>query len=152
MQMLRVSIPFGFLLYERVFILGLFFFSVQSPPRIVKQPPTDELLFQVAQQQSENDKPFFIECEAEGEPAPKYRWIKNGKPFEYQVYDNRMSQQPGRGTLVITSPRDEDLGKIVVKGKNLNILLNFFLFFFRAISMFCRKQLGSSYFKFSVRS
>ncbi|KAK6624567.1 hypothetical protein RUM44_011426 [Polyplax serrata] len=83
----------------------------QSPPRIIKQPPADELLFQVAKQQNENDKPFFIECEAEGEPAPKYRWIKNGKPFEYQVYDNRMSQQPGRGTLVITSPRDEDLGQ-----------------------------------------
>jgi hypothetical protein len=46
--------------------------AVQSPPRIVKQPPTDELLFQVAQQQNENDKPFIIECEAEGEPAPKY--------------------------------------------------------------------------------
>jgi hypothetical protein len=39
---------------------------------MVKQPPTEELLFQVAQQQNENDKPFIIECEAEGEPAPKY--------------------------------------------------------------------------------
>jgi len=46
--------------------------AVQSPPRIIKQPPTDELLFQVARQQNENDKPFIIECEAEGEPAPKY--------------------------------------------------------------------------------
>nr|CAD7257229.1 unnamed protein product [Timema shepardi] len=84
---------------------------VQSPPRIVKQPPTDELLFQVVQQQNENDKPFIIECEAEGEPAPKYRWIKNGKHFDWQAYDNRISQQPGRGTLVISSPRDEDLGQ-----------------------------------------
>lgn len=85
--------------------------AVPSPPRIVKQPPTDELLFQVATQQNENDKPFIIECEAEGEPAPKYRWIKNGKKFDWQAYDDRMSQQPGRGTLVITSPRDEDLGQ-----------------------------------------
>nr|CAD7455359.1 unnamed protein product [Timema tahoe] len=84
---------------------------IQSPPRIVKQPPTDELLFQVVQQQNENDKPFIIECEAEGEPAPKYRWIKNGKHFDWQAYDNRISQQPGRGTLVISSPRDEDLGQ-----------------------------------------
>ncbi|PSN43067.1 Neuroglian, partial [Blattella germanica] len=83
-----------------------------SPPRIVKQPPTDELLFQVAQQQNENDKPFIIECEAEGEPAPKYRWIKNGKPFDWQAYDDRISQQPGRGSLVISSPRDEDLGEL----------------------------------------
>ncbi|XP_049882057.1 neuroglian-like isoform X1 [Pectinophora gossypiella] len=81
-----------------------------SPPRIVKQPPVEELLFQVAQP-GEVDKPFIIECEAEGEPAPKYRWIKNGKPFEYTSYDNRISQQPGRGTLVVSRPRDEDLGQ-----------------------------------------
>ncbi|XP_052866871.1 neuroglian isoform X2 [Anopheles cruzii] len=83
---------------------------IHSPPRIIKQPPPDEMLFQVAQQ-GESDKPFLIECEAEGEPTPKYRWIKNGKKFEWQTYDDRMSQQPGRGTLVITSPRDEDLGQ-----------------------------------------
>lgn len=48
-----------------------YFSIVHSPPRIVKQPPTDEMLFQVAQQSNENDKPFIIECEAEGEPAPR---------------------------------------------------------------------------------
>ncbi|XP_044013518.1 neuroglian isoform X1 [Aphidius gifuensis] len=86
--------------------------SIQSPPRISKQPPTEELLFQVAQEGvKENDKPFLIECEAEGEPAPTYRWIKNGKKFEYQAYDNRILQQPGRGTLVISSPKNEDLGQ-----------------------------------------
>lgn len=94
-----------------VTILSIGHAEIQSPPRIMKQPPTDELLFQVATQQNENDRPFIIECEAEGVPEPVYRWIKNGKPFEYQVYDNRMSQQPGRGTLVITTPRDEDLGQ-----------------------------------------
>ncbi|XP_012275891.1 neuroglian isoform X2 [Orussus abietinus] len=85
---------------------------IQSPPRISKQPPTDEQLFQVAQAKvNENDKPFLIECEAEGEPAPRYRWIKNGKDFEWPAYDDRISQQPGRGTLVISKPRDEDLGQ-----------------------------------------
>ena len=41
----------------------------------------------------------------------RYTWEKNGKPYDWQVYDDRISQQPGRGTLVITSPRDEDIGK-----------------------------------------
>lgn len=41
----------------------------------------------------------------------RYTWQKNGKPYDWQVYDDRISQQPGRGTLVITSPRDEDIGK-----------------------------------------
>ncbi|XP_030378396.1 neuroglian [Scaptodrosophila lebanonensis] len=84
---------------------------INSPPRIIKQPPTDELLFKVAQQNKESDQPFIIECEAEGQPDPSYRWIKNGKKFDWQAYDNRMLQQPGRGTLVITSPKDEDLGQ-----------------------------------------
>jgi hypothetical protein len=41
----------------------------------------------------------------------RYRWEKNGKEFNWQVYDNRISQQPGRGTLVITQPKREDIGR-----------------------------------------
>jgi hypothetical protein len=37
---------------------------------MIKQPPPDELLFQVADRQDELDKPFIIECEATGEPPP----------------------------------------------------------------------------------
>ena len=51
-------------------IFSFFHVLVQSPPRIIKQPPTDELLFQVKSRADENDKPFIIECEADGEPAP----------------------------------------------------------------------------------
>lgn len=83
---------------------------IHSPPRITKQPIAEEMLFQVAQY-GDTDKPFIIECEAEGEPAPKYRWIKNGKHFDFTAYDDRITQQPGRGTLTITKPRDEDLGQ-----------------------------------------
>lgn len=45
---------------------------VQSPPNIIKEPSADEILFQVAIDQYSNDKPFIIDCEAEGEPVPKY--------------------------------------------------------------------------------
>ena len=41
----------------------------------------------------------------------RYRWEKNGKEFNWQVYDNRISRQPGRGTLVITQPTTEDIGE-----------------------------------------
>lgn len=41
----------------------------------------------------------------------RYSWIKNGKPYNWQSYDNRISVQPGRGTLLIETPRDEDLGQ-----------------------------------------
>jgi len=94
-----------------LFSISSSFAIVQSPPSIDKQPPLDELLFQVKSRPDENDKPFVIECEASGEPAPTYTWEKNGKPFNWQVYDERISQQPGRGTLVITSPKTEDIGQ-----------------------------------------
>jgi len=97
----------SFLLLSSSFSLAI----VQSPPYMVKQPHGDELLFQVKSRPDENDKPFVIECEAEGEPTPKYRWEKNGKDFNWQVYDERITQQPGRGTLVITSPKTEDIGQ-----------------------------------------
>lgn len=37
--------------------------------------------------------------------------MKNGKNFDWQAYDDRIAQQPGSGSLIVTRPRDEDLGK-----------------------------------------
>ncbi|XP_049817561.1 neuroglian isoform X2 [Aethina tumida] len=101
--------------YFSIFLLLLQFGDIigreiPSPPYIIKQPPTDEVLFQV-ESNGENDKPFYIECEATGEPAPRYYWVKNGKPFAWQTYDDRISQQTGRGTLSISKPSDVDLGQ-----------------------------------------
>ena len=41
----------------------------------------------------------------------RYSWKKDGLPFDWTLYDDRITQQAGRGTLVIKSPRDEDVGK-----------------------------------------
>ena len=41
----------------------------------------------------------------------RYSWKKDGRPFDWTVYNDRITQQAGRGTLVIKSPRDEDVGK-----------------------------------------
>ena len=58
-------VPISAILFNKLHV------SVQSPPYIVKQPPTKELYFKVKTRPDENEKPFVIECEAEGEPAPK---------------------------------------------------------------------------------
>lgn len=74
--------------------------------------------------------------------------MKNGKNFDWQAYDDRIAQQPGRGSLTITEPRDEDLGMFIFKIM-IVIRLQFYLiklFFYRTVSMFCRKRLGYSYF------
>ncbi|XP_042912881.1 neuroglian [Parasteatoda tepidariorum] len=82
---------------------------VPFPPTIIKQPPHEQL-YQVAQTADEKDNPFMLECEAQGNPEPEYRWMKNGLDFEYVAYDKRISQQPRRGTLVFTKPEDIDEG------------------------------------------
>ncbi|GAB6021405.1 hypothetical protein CHUAL_004014 [Chamberlinius hualienensis] len=84
--------------------------EIDYPPTIIRQPPADSLLFQVVTGPDEKEKPFILECEATGNPSPTYRWTKSGRNFSFQSYDNRISQQPGRGTLVVTTPRPEDEG------------------------------------------
>ena len=76
---------------------------------MTKQPPHEQL-FQISQGSDEPEKPFMLECEANGNPEPKYRWIKNGIEFDYVAYDKRISQQPRRGTLVFTRPDHVDEG------------------------------------------
>lgn len=44
--------------------------QVPHPPMMIKQPDHEQL-FQVAQSQDETDKPFVLECEAEGTPEPE---------------------------------------------------------------------------------
>lgn len=44
--------------------------QVPHPPMMIKQPEHEQL-FQVAQSQDETDKPFVLECEAEGTPEPE---------------------------------------------------------------------------------
>ena len=75
MTFTKTALPFCNQTYFQFWFINNIYFnsmsiSVQSPPKIIKEPPTDELLFQVKSKPSDNDKPFIIECEAEGEPAP----------------------------------------------------------------------------------
>jgi len=69
--------------------------------------------------------------------------VKNGYDFLWQSYDDRISQQPGRGTLVITTPRDEDIGQLfsyqvifTIDCNKCNFLIN------RSISMFRVQRMG----------
>ncbi|XP_022649065.1 neuroglian-like [Varroa jacobsoni] len=91
--------------------------QVPHPPMMIKQPDHEQL-FQVAQSQDETDKPFVLECEAEGTPEPEYEWIKNGRVFDYVSYDKRISKQPKRGTLIFTKPDDVDEGLYQCKATN----------------------------------
>lgn len=82
---------------------------VTSSPTIIKQPQYEQL-FQVAMTQDEKDNSFLLECEAQGNPKPEFRWKKNGIYLEHISYDKRISQQPKSGTLVFKKPEDIDEG------------------------------------------
>ncbi|XP_077544625.1 neuroglian-like [Haemaphysalis longicornis] len=80
-----------------------------TPPTIVKQPP-DQVFFHVPSSLDDVRRPVRLECEAEGDPEPEYKWIKDNEEFDYASQDGRISRQPGRGTLVFTAPVDGDEG------------------------------------------
>ncbi|EEC12870.1 neuronal cell adhesion molecule, putative [Ixodes scapularis] len=92
---------------------------VPSPPTMIKQPKYEQL-YQVSVSQDELDKPFLLECEAQGNPEPEYKWTKNNNEFDYVSYDKRISQQPRRGTLIFTKPDDVDEGLYQCFASNLH--------------------------------
>lgn len=92
--------------------------ETQQPPSIFKGPGYEQL-FQVTNFGSEkSDKPFSLECEASGIPEPRYFWKKNGVEFDYVAYDQRITQQPKRGTLVFGKPDSVDEGLYQCFAKN----------------------------------
>ena len=89
---------------------------VTSPPYLVRQPP-HELLYQESSLNRE-DRPVILECEAKGEPLPEYKWTKNGQEFSTSGSDDRVAQEPGKGTLTIHRPRDIDEGLYQCRAEN----------------------------------
>lgn len=94
----------------------VFFLTATSPPYMVRQPP-HELLYQISSPNRE-DRPVILECEAKGDPIPEYKWTKNGQEFSTSGSDDRVAQEPGKGTLTIHRPRDIDEGLYQCRAEN----------------------------------
>ncbi|KAK8765388.1 hypothetical protein V5799_031996 [Amblyomma americanum] len=80
-----------------------------APPTMVKQPP-QEMLYTVSRSHRERDSPFELECEAEGNPEPSYKWTKNGEEFNTALLGDRIVQKPHSGSLTFIKPGNEDEG------------------------------------------
>lgn len=48
----------------------------------------------------------------------RYKWYKNGQKLELPSADQRSTQKPGEGTLIISHPQDEDQGQYQCFAKN----------------------------------
>ncbi|XP_077545441.1 neuroglian-like isoform X1 [Haemaphysalis longicornis] len=90
-------------------LLGVAPAIAASPPTILRHPP-DELFFHVPSSRDGVHRGVVLECEAQGDPRPDYKWTKNNHEFDYASQGSRILHQPGRGTLVITAPNDGDEG------------------------------------------
>ncbi|XP_046350934.1 neuroglian-like [Haliotis rufescens] len=75
--------------------------SQNKPPKIIK--PEAPQSFDLGQ----DDSPFNLYCEAEGEPKPRYRWEFDGKPAEGVAY----TSDPVTGTLTITGFTEREEGR-----------------------------------------
>ena len=112
----RAIISWSFILLT--FVCVTFSLSTE-PPSITKQPKHQQL-FQVASPADEAVKPFALECEATGNPEPKYSWIKNGVKFDPVAYDKRISQTSKRGSLTFSQPDSLDEGLYQCFAENIH--------------------------------
>ncbi|XP_065208502.1 neuroglian-like [Planococcus citri] len=95
--------------------------SEKSPPYFVQQPTTEEILFYVQRHtnDSSTERRFEIPCEAKGIPEPDYFWTKNGELFNWTSESDRISQELGKGTLVVGRPEASDEGQYQCFAKNI---------------------------------
>ncbi|XP_056002118.1 neuroglian-like [Ostrea edulis] len=79
-------------------------FLVQSnrPPSINTQP--DSIVYY------KSGEAVQLPCKAGGFPTPTFSWKRNGIDFNPSGNDDRFTQLPGEGTLVINVPQDKDEG------------------------------------------
>lgn len=69
----------------------------------------NEVLYDLEKSRLRSALPLVLECEADGEPAPNYRWTKDGEALVWQA-DPRLSIDDETGSLYISDPSLEDNG------------------------------------------
>ncbi|XP_055958228.1 neuroglian-like [Patella vulgata] len=74
--------------------------AITRPPGVFIQP-NYEVYYKVGER-------VEMPCVADGEPQPKYTWIRNDEEFNPSGNDDRMVQLPNVGTIVINRPEDKD--------------------------------------------
>ncbi|XP_055016468.1 neural cell adhesion molecule L1-like protein [Boleophthalmus pectinirostris] len=67
--------------------------EVEQLPTITEQSPSSLIAFPF-------DESFSVTCEAKGNPAPEFRWTKNGQEFD-PFQDPRLMKEENSGTFVI---------------------------------------------------
>ncbi|XP_072307986.1 neural cell adhesion molecule L1-like protein isoform X3 [Eucyclogobius newberryi] len=67
--------------------------EVEQLPTITDQSPSSLIAFPF-------DESFSVTCEAKGNPAPEFRWTKNGQEFD-PFQDPRLMKEENSGTFVI---------------------------------------------------
>ncbi|KAK6751485.1 hypothetical protein RB195_003089 [Necator americanus] len=100
--------------------------SIATPPRFIHDLNEPILYFKVEKHGTEQTKApenlfqITINCIAEANPEPSYRWTKNGKPFNVNMYSDKVVQKPGEGTLVFSKLDESDAGMYRCEASNDN--------------------------------
>ncbi|EPB67931.1 immunoglobulin domain protein [Ancylostoma ceylanicum] len=100
--------------------------SIATPPRFVHEQNEPILYFKVEKHGTEQTKApdnlfqVTINCVAEANPDPSYRWTKNGKTFNVHMYSDKVVQKPGEGTLVFSKLDESDAGVYRCEASNDN--------------------------------
>uniref|UniRef100_A0A9J2PB91 Ig-like domain-containing protein n=1 Tax=Ascaris lumbricoides TaxID=6252 RepID=A0A9J2PB91_ASCLU len=100
--------------------------KIPTPPYFIHEPNEPIIYFTLESTQASNGqnldylKERTLRCKAEGNPAPVYKWKKNGKPFNLNMYSNRVAQVPGEGSFVFSKLTVADEGVYQCEATNDN--------------------------------
>uniref|UniRef100_A0A0N4ZHN8 Neuroglian n=1 Tax=Parastrongyloides trichosuri TaxID=131310 RepID=A0A0N4ZHN8_PARTI len=100
--------------------------SIPSPPRLVHELNDPIIYFTVENTVSSNSemldylKERTLRCSGVGNPPPVYTWKKNGKPFNLDMYSDRIAQKPSDGSFVFSRLTADDEGEYQCEVSNDN--------------------------------
>ncbi|KFD61036.1 hypothetical protein M514_12098 [Trichuris suis] len=100
--------------------------KIPTPPSFVHQPNPAVMYFVIDSAMLEerlstvNLKERRFLCEAKGYPDVKYRWLKDGQPFDMNALSERLTQVPGEGSFVLSKLLREDEGNYQCIAENGN--------------------------------
>ncbi|KAK0428574.1 hypothetical protein QR680_010881 [Steinernema hermaphroditum] len=101
--------------------------SIPTPPQFIHQP-NDPIIYYTleggtvnAGENHEYLRERELRCKAIGNPPPYYKWKKNGKPFNLEMFSDRIAKVPGDdGSFVFRSMVASDEGEYHCEASNGN--------------------------------
>ncbi|VDN56431.1 unnamed protein product [Dracunculus medinensis] len=125
-MLLRISFILILCFFQFLFCDVIDWSKIATPPRFIHETNEEIIYFTAESAQAANGqnldylKERTLKCIADGNPKPVYRWKKDGKPFNLEMYSDRIAQKPSEGSFVFSKLTAADEGVYQCEATNDN--------------------------------